>query len=385
MPFVFVHGVNTRKNAVYEKEAGIRDGFLKDYVGPALGIAKGSQVFAPYWGDHGVKFRKGLAVIPTGAEETFGGADPATLPPGVAALTGQAGATAEDRIKALAQSAPAKFIDALFDSAMVEADKDDVRSVAQAYAAAQAALAADGGAHWLQVDSTQKMADAIYKKVTASGQETFGAGNLWDILKEGAGRLTNSVGDLISHAAVKALRRPLTNTVATFLGDAFIYLNEREGGAALGPIATLVADDLRKAAKVAEDKGEPLVVICHSFGGEIVYDLLTHYLKDDGLRVDTWVTVGSQVGLFEEMSLYLASDPGAPPEAVAMPASVQRWLNVVDTTDVLAFTVAPVFTGGAQLADFKYDTGMAFTGAHSGYWQWPSFYRRLLARLKEVG
>jgi hypothetical protein len=68
MPFVFVHGVNTRKSAAYEKEVGIRDGFLKNYVGPGLGIAKDSLEFAPDWGDTGVKFRRGQAVIPTGVK-----------------------------------------------------------------------------------------------------------------------------------------------------------------------------------------------------------------------------------------------------------------------------------------------------------------------------
>ena len=29
MPFVFIHGVNIRKNSAYEKEAGIRVGLLK--------------------------------------------------------------------------------------------------------------------------------------------------------------------------------------------------------------------------------------------------------------------------------------------------------------------------------------------------------------------
>ena len=68
MPVVVVHGVNTRKYAAYEIEVGIRDGFLKDYVGPSRGIPKDLLEFAPYRGDTGVKFRRGQAVIPTGVE-----------------------------------------------------------------------------------------------------------------------------------------------------------------------------------------------------------------------------------------------------------------------------------------------------------------------------
>jgi len=56
----------------------------------------------------------------------------------VAELADQAGATVEDRVQALAQKAPVKLVDALFDTAMAAAPKDQVKALALAYAAAQA-------------------------------------------------------------------------------------------------------------------------------------------------------------------------------------------------------------------------------------------------------
>ena len=115
---------------------------------------------------------------------------------------------------------------------------------------------------------------------------------------------------------------------------------------------------------------------------------LTHYAKDLKLEIDVWVTVGSQVGLFEEMSM-LWTSPGRtnrkaiPSEAIASPDRVKRWLNIVDTNDILGFLVLPTFTAATPdtVHDFKYDTGFPINGAHSGYFKWPSFYKRLAQRI----
>jgi hypothetical protein len=194
----------------------------------------------------------------------------------------------------------------------------------------------------------------------------------------------------VAHAAVALGRKRLTRTIATFVGDALQYIAERGDGKTPGPIAKKVLDDLLAARAEAKASGEPLVVICHSFGGEIVYDILTHYAEGLDLIVDAWVTVGSQVGLFEEMSLLWASAGRTVPrtaisnEAIRSPESARRWLNIADGNDLFGFLVLPVFTGVTQGAvrDFMYDTGYPVAGAHSGYFQWPSFYRRLAFRLK---
>lgn len=122
------------------------------------------------------------------------------------------------------------------------------------------------------------------------------------------------------------------------------------------------------------------MIIAHSFGGEIVYDILTRFAPD--LEVDALITVGSQVALFEEMKLYLASSetiPINPPTGkVPKPTNLKRWLNVFDTNDILSYRVEPVFTG---VQDYLYDTGYSTLQAHGGYFLRPSFYTRLAARL----
>ena len=79
-------------------------------------------------------------------------------------------------------------------------------------------------------------------------------------------------------------------------------------------ISLRVLDALATARENQQARGgEPLVVLSHSMGGQIVYDLVTHFLprldRYAGVRIDYWAAAASQIGLFEEMKLFLASDP----------------------------------------------------------------------------
>lgn len=392
MPFVFVHGVNNRKGAEYDREEQVRAAFLRKIVAPVVGIDPEHSVYAPYWGGDGVSFWRDLEVIPKGSEvETFGGGG-SELPPSLGISVADGVVQNGDTLDALARRRPDVAIDLLFDAVIQDAQTDaDIRAVAKAYQLAQDRLA-DLDAPWLAECTKDNVLDQVFDGInpveSAGNVETFGGGGLWGMLEEGAKRLTLLGPDQLSHAVVAASRRPLTRKVATFIGDAFRYLAERGDGTTPGPIAAAVLESLREASALARAKGEPLVVISHSFGGEIVYDILTHYAEGSDLEIDVWVTVGSQVGLFEEMSLLWASpgrtDPTAVPrEAIASPKRAKRWLNIVDTNDVLGFLVLPTFTGAvsATVHDFKYNTGFPVTGAHSGYFKWPSFYKRLAQRI----
>ena len=44
------------------------------------------------------------------------------------------------------------------------------------------------------------------------------------------------------------------------------------------------------------------MIVGHSLGGVITYNILTHFAPE--IAVDVFVSVGSQVALFEEMTLY---------------------------------------------------------------------------------
>lgn len=54
-------------------------------------------------------------------------------------------------------------------------------------------------------------------------------------------------------------------------------------------------------------------------------------------------------------------------------------MQVTTTNDVLSYQLKPVVDA---VTDFSYDTGYSTLGAHGGYFERPSFYRRMAARLK---
>jgi hypothetical protein len=389
VPFVFVHGVNTRAGAEYDRAQKLRNAFLREIVAPAVGIAPESTIRSPYWGSEGIKFWRDLAVVPGGGGvEMFGAAD--ELPPSIGlALAGKTIAN-DDTIEAIAQKSPDVAVDLLWDYAAAGANsEEEFRELAASYRRALVKLDSDSAKTWLSDTSAKNLADDVFEAVAPPATETYGGSGLFGMLEEAGKRIAMKPADVLAQAAVAVGRKPLTRTIATFVGDALQYLAERGDGTVAGPITQTVLDDLLTARQDATASGEPLVVICHSFGGEIVYDILTHYAA--GLELDAWVTVGSQVGLFEEMSLLWTSAGRTKPrmtvgnEAIASPNGVKRWINIADGNDLFGFLVLPVFTGATKDAvhDFMYDTGFPVSGAHSGYFQWPSFYKRLAFRLKQ--
>jgi hypothetical protein len=212
--------------------------------------------------------------------------------------------------------------------------------------------------------------------------ESFGAGGLLDSLKEGLSRLA-SVGSSALSSVVSALGRKKVHLGAsTFLGDIFQYINSRGDKANPGPIVKKVLTDFRAARGLVGAQDAKFVIVGHSLGGVISYDILTHF--DPTIEVDVFVTVGSQVALFEEMSLYKGSRhdvPMNPPgERLRRPANIRRWVNVLDMNDIFSFRAEGVFDG---VKDFNYETGFGLMEAHSGYFRRPSFYRRLRERLAE--
>jgi hypothetical protein len=380
MPIVFVHGVNNRDDDNYRENVAGRNGFLREIVAPALGLSSDSLYLSnPYWGGLAAQFAWKMACLPDASVgyEQFGGAE-------VEAFGRTVDLVVEAQMRGgVVDNARKNFgatVDILYGAALAgAASEDEARDLAASYMKASAYAEANPSPEWLANVTDQNFADVLNHRINASAGERFGAGGILDSLKEGLSRLVNAVPAAVTDLAGRLGRKKLNTTVTRFAGDAFVYLARRGTPAAPGPIVNIVLNELRKAATNRTPADDKLVVMAHSFGGEIVYDILTSFALD--LQVDCLVTVGSQVGLFEEMKLYLASDSKLPSNAVARvtrPANLKRWLNVFDTNDVLAFRVSPIF---ADSDDYFYDTGYETLRAHGGYFMRPSFYKRLAARL----
>lgn len=384
MPVVFVHGVNNRAGDSYRDNEVGRNEFLREIVAPALGLKPEEvSIESPYWGGDGARFRWNMAVLPQASEkyEKFGGDEEALALERTATLVSQS-PLSSGSIVGLAKSNLPEAIDLIYGAALAgTTDPEAAKELAKSYQRASQYAASNPDLKWIDNTTDDNFADVLHAKVRKqTGDESFGAGGVLDRLKEGVSRLVNVVPDVGTGLLGKLGRKKLNATVTRFAGDAFTYLAKRGTPGQEGPIVAEVLKGLRKAEKAKTASDNKLVVIAHSFGGEIVYDILTRFAPD--LVVDCLITVGSQVGLFEEMKLYLASDEQIPPQypngKVPLPANLKRWLNVFDLNDVLSFRVEPIFDGAK---DFSYDTGYSTLQAHSGYFLRPSFYTRLADRL----
>ena len=188
--------------------------------------------------------------------------------------------------------------------------------------------------------------------------------------------MRGAAGRLGGGAAAKLLRADIHRQAALFLGDVFFYLDRRGDRDHPGRIVNQVVQTLESAI----DAGAPLVVVAHSMGGGIVYDVLSYYRPD--IHVEMLVTVGSQVGLFEELCLLQAGkQAGCPDGPTRVPKldNVEEWINVLDRNDLFSFATERIFEGAK---DFDYSTGRGLFAAHSSYFTMPSFYRRLAERVR---
>ncbi|SEM93203.1 hypothetical protein [Pseudomonas sp. ok266] len=387
MPIVFVHGVNNRDGAEYRESEVGRNGFLKELVAPALGADRASlQIFSPYWGDAGAKFAWGMAALPNPDDkfESFGGMETGTAEGvargRVAGLWAESPQLTGDRLDDARRHFP-EIVDLLYASAMAGAKTEaEAQALAQSYAISST-YAVGSTPDWVMNPSTtvNNLVDQLVHHTKANQVESFGAGAIISSLKEAWSRLAHAVPDKATDAAGKLLRKKLNANFTRFTGDAFTYFAQRVTGQ--GRIVSIVLDELLKADAARRDGDQQLTVIAHSFGGEIIYDLATHYAPK-GLQIDCLITVGSQVGLFEEMKLFRISQENLPPDPpkgrLPRPAKISRWLNVFDTNDPFSYQLEPIFGG---VSDYHYDTGYGAGGAHGGYFQRPSFYKRLAARL----
>jgi hypothetical protein len=383
MPIVFVHGVNNRRDDGYRENEAARNGFLRDIVAPVFNLPGDElSLFSPYWGGDAVKFAWNMSVLPGANDrfEHFGGdpdADARSRTRDLVAADPNGGDIVQRARKDFAGA-----MDLLYGATLAGAtDETQAREIAASYKSAIAYAEKHPQPGWLsRTDlNEENFADVLESEIQQAGEESFGADDFLDRLKEGLSRLKSVLPKVSSEVFVILKREKLNATISRFAGDAFVYLKERGTPQQPGAIVKILLDDLRAANAAKSAKDNKLVVIAHSFGGVIMYDIITHFWPQ--VEVDMLITVGSQVGLFEEMKLYMASGVAKTPDHVAKPVNVKYWLNVFDTNDVLSFKLDPVFSGAH---DFLYDTGFSSLQAHGGYFLRPSFYTRLAARLGEM-
>ncbi len=398
MPVVFVHGVNVRRGPGYDAGVKVKTVLLTSALaGTTIGghaLPAAPAIWFPYWGDLATDFAWQMASLPHGAIEALGGGGSGDARPIVAqvrdALPGKA---RSEPLLALAradfQNAAETVASYVLERAAVDGEAD-----AAAFAVAiQRYAAANPNPPWLKPLKTDaqllgRLAMVAEEEHAVEAQGAAGIANLLaaaaqrikSAVKDAAGAAVDAGGDFASTKLLGWAREPLNGILGRFFGDVFVYLSERDGDGKGGPIGKRILTEI-DAARAAGPPGEPLVIIGHSLGGVITFDLLSFYRPD--IVVDLLVTVGSQVAHFEEIKRFKTSQKiVGPPNKAATPPNVRRWINVYDRNDIFAYAAMDVFD--RVDIDAEYDTRTYVVKSHTAYFDQDRFYGRLRARIGEL-
>jgi hypothetical protein len=403
MPAVFVHGVNTRKSEPgYDARIRMTERFLRDHLaGVSLGgtSVQAWSVTFPYWGDLATTFAWNMASLPSGAVNALGGAVDDNLRPLIAVIEdglADAKAAGQQPLLTLAtkRGLPAAM-DVVSDLLIESAPAAQAASVADFLIAAERYADANPRPAWLATIATDeqflnKLATEAAPTPMTNVQALGGGGAVLGTLaaagakfkaavKSAAGTVLDRSGDFASTKLLAWQRKSLNANLGRFFGDVFIYLDTRGDKSAPGAIPSLILGAIDKARADAP-AGEPLVIVAHSLGGVITFDLLSSFRPE--LTVDLFVTVGSQVSHFEEIKRFKSSDPAVgPPNRAATPVNILRWINVFDEVDIFAYACEKVFD---RVVDFSYDTRTYVVKSHGAYFEQDRFYARLRARIDQL-
>jgi hypothetical protein len=442
MPLVFVHGVNTRNtDEDYTRSVAARKTMFEQIVVPAV-VKRGFPDFSVaediYWGDLGVGFAWNLrSVPPTKLLQSLGAVTEAApnldllelvLAPKPASSGVQSLGVAQPLVAASKANAGA-LVRAIF---APEADRFAPREMSagtEGLSPSDAEKAASQGEHLgLMLIAAELFAAAAeakpelvtgttdsevldkiqngvvdrYRELVEQRNSLVSTGQIQHLGQGGnpIGWVTDHLASLIDAAksaassaiaetqraaslvALKEVRDGLSRRALRFLGDAFVYLHH---GKTRNPA---IFDRVKKGLlaldgrKNQHNEREPYILVSHSFGSEIVYDLLSSGTLSD-LTIDLWVTAGAQTSLFAEMLLF-DKLPNLPSDmsnfVLGRPSGVMKWINFYDAADVLSYLHEPIF-GKRAVTDIPVRAQANVTNAHGHYFVDPSFYQRIAAEI----
>ncbi len=406
MPLVFVHGVNVRQGPTYNANVNARNALFQEFLLQAVAPEARNKPRNPYWGSYAATFRWKHASLPASNVQALGAEDD-TLAVLIQSTLPNQTIRSNAILLTVAHESLETAVDLLWTLAA-----ERVRRPGDAESLAVLAVRAiDYAQHnpkpaWLSGLSDDQQFLRRFMDVLKTWQppagvpaqpavppgsavpaiEVLGSHSAPPLFAEGLARLRSLPGQLLAQGGLALARTALNRQVSQFVGDVLVYLATRGDPQHPGQIVTEVVNDLNLAHN-ERSTTDPLIVVAHSMGGNIVYDILTYYTPQlaSNFRIDYFVTVGSQVAVFEELKLFEGSDlpividPTS--DRVPNPTNVGCWLNIFDQNDVLGFATEGVF---ANTGDYAYATGQGLFAAHTSYFTNPSFHRRLADRIKRA-
>jgi hypothetical protein len=400
MPIIFVHGVATRDQNASRQRV---EPFLKRYIAPEIAADPDHvKLFFPYWGNVGAGFAWDGISRPRSSIFGMGGETEAlpseraialaafshslaelpvsnrdnTATGGLAPAGPNSAGDVTGPLPRLKDLTPEQLSDVIATVILSQPQADEQQQI-------QIILVADAVVH--APNTFTKLARCLdtQSELTLLQQLILDSDRLGETLNRSVG-----LPGFVATRVLTEVRRPLNDFVTLFFGDVFKYLNARGNASALGEIPQIVLAELDEAIAIQQRTGEPIVVLSHSMGGQIVYDLVTHFLPNlpqyQNARIDFWCATASQVGFFEELKLFLESKEEFSRNAgnlVPHPDCIHlgHWWNVWDPNDFISYSAKDII---ADVDDAAYDSGMGAIRAHGGYLERPSFFWSFAEKIK---
>jgi hypothetical protein len=413
MPLVFIHGVSVRKGEQYDDNLKFRNAnFFNFILKELIDNPKIENIFNPYWG--GNRFAWNHASLPKRKNESLGTED--DLFPIFLNLIPQNQVPEENEISeekkvilAVAQRSMKDAIGLLWAVSSQNVDEQKAAELAELAVRVLNYIEHNNQPSWLsQVRDDSEFLYKLEESLTSWEQEqseskfdyneseasniseweSLGGFSAFRQLKMGRQKIerafqkTKNIAGSQINKGFDHIREKLHHNISLFLADIFAYLAQRGTSEQPGEIITEVLKDLKNANSIKLANNEKLIVIAHSMGGNIIYDILTTFTPE--IEVDMLVTVGSQVGLFEEMKLFKVSQNDFPSnpqtDRLSKPSNIKYWLNVFDEDDILGFTIERIFN---DVKDEPYFTG-AWLNSHTAYFSYVPFYKWLSQKISEA-
>lgn len=367
MPIVFIHGVNTRIDESYHPRRLDRAKYIETLLRPQLPKPFSEmKVEDPFWGDDGATTGSSVLLPRTsgGAEAMGAGGAALVAPLPLEEIVDTLLLCWGDQSDGEAAVEPEMFEAVVRTLWALRLDGDLSARVA-------AARSRDEAISIVEEVLIERMPASAPPRATGAA-EAYG----WGVKAAIGGALkrlfTSPYVKRPVSMAVASNRAGLHSRFALFFGDVFVYLKERGTQGQPGPI-------IEKVLAALKPDGEPVLAITHSMGGNIFYDVVTHFAPT--VKVAGWMSVGGQVGFLEYQRLFLGSAKGRFTGQKVEKPIAGPWLNVFDPIDPFAFLAEPVFNG---VKDFEFVTGSNILNAHGDYFIREDFYERAGKRLAEL-
>jgi hypothetical protein len=182
------------------------------------------------------------------------------------------------------------------------------------------------------------------------------------------------------------LRASLMQGVAETLGDIIAYQGKKL--AIQARLWKAIAD----YAPGYGTEAKRISIVAHSLGGVIAFDTMMAPAGGTPMYVESFVTFGSQSAFFQTVDPRPSLPPYHTNAPITLPNTMQRWFNLWDVADFLAFTAGTVFrlSDGSVPEDVPVASPFSVMldqrlWLHSAYWEsseLASVLRRALAPSK---